>query len=98
VTTGSVKTSLTGSGQRPVVENSAYAAFAHRIITAYARRVAAGDVEALPQLVQLAQVLDTAIGHAVTGLRGRGYSWAEIAARLGLTRQAVHQRWGRDTR
>ena len=30
---------------------------------------------------------------AVTGLRKAGYSWAEIAARLGVTRQAAHQRW-----
>jgi biotin operon repressor len=31
---------------------------------------------------------------AVKGLRGYGYSWAEIGARLGITRQAVQQRWG----
>ena len=27
-------------------------------------------------------------------LRGCGYSWAEIGSRLGITRQAAHQRWG----
>jgi hypothetical protein len=31
---------------------------------------------------------------AVKGLRGYGYSWAEIGARLGITRQAAQQRWG----
>ena len=32
---------------------------------------------------------------AVTGLRtGHGYSWADIALRLGISRQAAQQRWG----
>jgi hypothetical protein len=43
----------------------------------------------------LAIELDEAIGQAVLGLRGAGYSWAEIAARIGVTRQAAQQRWGR---
>ena len=33
---------------------------------------------------------------AITGLRGIGYSWADIALRLGITRQAAQQRWGGD--
>jgi hypothetical protein len=37
--------------------------------------------------------IDTAIAEAVRGLRG-GYSWAEIVARLSITRQAAQQRWG----
>ena len=43
----------------------------------------------------LATELDEAISQAVMGLRGAGYSWAEIAARPGVTRQAAQQRWGR---
>jgi hypothetical protein len=43
----------------------------------------------------LATELDEAIGRAVIGLREAGYSWAEIAARLGASRQAAQQRWGR---
>jgi len=43
----------------------------------------------------LATKLDEAIGQAVSGLRKAGYSWVEIAARLGVTRQAAQQRWGR---
>jgi hypothetical protein len=46
----------------------------------------------------LATELDEAIGRAVIGLRETGYSWAEIAARLGVTRQAAQQRWGRSQR
>jgi hypothetical protein len=32
-------------------------------------------------------------GHGRTRLDTRGYSWAEIGARLGITRQAAQQRW-----
>jgi len=42
----------------------------------------------------LTDEIDTAIAGAVKGLRGCGYSWAEIGARLGITRQAAQQRWG----
>jgi hypothetical protein len=89
-----VKTALTPKRPRAVVENDAYAAFAHRILGAYARRIATGDIESLPLLTALSAEVDAAIGQAVTGLRGFGYSWAEIAARLGVTRQAAQQRWG----
>jgi hypothetical protein len=89
-----VKTGLTPKRPRPVVENDAYAAFAHRILTAYARRIASGDIEALPLLTALAADIDTAIGQAIIGLRAFGYSWADIAIRLGVTRQAAQQRWG----
>ena len=79
---------------RRAVENGEYAAFAHRILTAYAHRIASGDLESLPLLTALATDIDTAIGQAVTGLHAFGYSWADIAARLGVTRQAAQQRWG----
>jgi hypothetical protein len=82
--------------RRDGVENDEYAAFTRRIIRAYARRVASGDVEALTDMVGLSTLLDDAISEAVTGLRAHGYSWAEIAARLGITRQAAQQRWGGD--
>ena len=45
-------------------------------------------------MTELATELDEAITQAVTGLRNAGYSWAEIAVRLGVTRQAAQQRWG----
>ena len=70
------------------------AAFARRVLRAYARRVADGDVEALALMLGLSAEIDTAIAQAVQGLRGSGYSWAEIGSRLGITRQAAQQRWG----
>ncbi len=88
-----VKRALTSDRHPRVVENREFAAFGRRIIRAAGRRVAAGDVDALPELVALSAELDAAICDAVTGLRAAGYSWGEIAARLGVTRQAAHQRW-----
>jgi hypothetical protein len=77
-----------------VVENDEYAAFARRVIAAYSRRVASGDIDAIAEMAALADHLDAAIGDAITGLRSIGYSWADIALRLGVSRQAVQQRWG----
>ena len=91
----SVKARLTPNRRRRPVENDEYASFIRRVIRAHARRVAAGDVDALADMTGLATDLDEAVSHAVTGLRRTGYSWAEIAARLGVTRQAAQQRWGR---
>jgi hypothetical protein len=84
--------------QRRAVENDDYAAFTRRILAAHARRIARGDIEGLTPLAALAVDVDEALTHAVTGLHAHGYSWTEIAARLGITRQAAHQRWARDAR
>jgi hypothetical protein len=89
-----VKARLTPHSPPRFVENDAFAAFGARVIAAAGRRVAAGDVDGLPDLAGLAADVDTALATAVTGLRKAGYSWAEIAARLGISRQAAHQRWG----
>jgi hypothetical protein len=64
------------------------------VIRAHARRIADGDVDGLADLLALRDELDTTTRRAVTGLRGFGYSWGEIASRLGTTRQAAQQRWG----
>ncbi len=90
-----VKTALTSKRAGRVRENDEYAAFARRVLRAYARRVATGDVEALTLMTDLAEEIDSAIGQAVKCLRAFGYSWAEIGSRLGITRQAAQQRWGR---
>jgi hypothetical protein len=84
---------LTPNRRRRPVENDQYASFTRRVLRAYARRVAAGDVDALADMTGLATELDETISLAVAGLREAGYSWADIAARLGITRQAAQQRW-----
>jgi hypothetical protein len=76
------------------VENDEYAAFLRRVIRAYSRRVAAGDIEAISAMARIARETDTAIRDAIAGLRSIGYSWADIGLRLNITRQAAQQRWG----
>ncbi len=93
-----VNTPLTPKRRSRVVENDQYAAFLRRVIAAYSRRVAAGDIEAIGDMAALADDLDRATRQAITGLRDNfGYSWADIAARLGITRQGAQQRWGTAT-
>ena len=92
----SVNQRLTPNRPRRVVENDEYAAFIRRILRAYSRRVAAGDIEAISAMARIARETDTAIRDAVTGLRSIGYSWADIGLRLNITRQAAQQRWGDD--
>jgi hypothetical protein len=81
------------------VENAAFDAFVRRILRAYARRVAAGDVEALRSLSVLSTEVDAVTRLAVAGLRQQpySYSWSEIADRLGVTKQAAQMRYGDKT-
>ncbi|MHA6796681.1 hypothetical protein ACVGVM_24680 [Pseudonocardia bannensis] len=92
-----VKGSSTSGRGRWVVENDEFAAFSRRIVRIAGRRVASGDVDALPELAALSAAVDAAITDAVTGLRSAGFSCGEIAPRLGVTRQAAHQRWSATT-
>jgi aspartate aminotransferase-like enzyme len=90
-----VNRALTLNRRRPVVENDEYAAFTRRVLRAHGRRIATGDIEGLAALMELADQIDQAVHTAVAGLRAFGYSWADIAARLGVSKQAAQQRWGR---
>lgn len=90
-----VKQPLTPKRPRRFRETTEYAGFVRRIVKAYGRRIGSGDIDALPELSALAREVDAVIGQSVAGLRAAGYSWAEIAARLGTTRQAAQQRFGR---
>lgn len=92
----SVKDSLTPQRPSRSVENTDYVKFARRVLRGLARRVADGDVEALPEMVELHTELNSMIHHSVHALRDTyDYSWAEIADRVGITRQAAQQRWGK---
>jgi hypothetical protein len=89
-----VKNPLTPKRRTRLVENDEYAAFVQRILRAYARRVADGDIEAMLSMTEVATEFDALIEQAAQGLHHYGYSWTEIGSRLGITRQAVQQRWG----
>src|ERR1700722_15687501 len=89
-----VKKPLTPKRRYRVVENDEYAAFPRRVIRAYSRRVAAGDIEAITTMAALADHPEDAPRQAITALNDFGYSWADIGMRLGITRQGAQQRWG----
>lgn len=66
-----------------------------RMVRSVGKRVAMDDPESLALLQALQAELDTAWSTAVAGLRAAGYSDGQIGAQLGITRQAVEQRWPR---
>jgi hypothetical protein len=84
------------SRRREEVENSDYVRFARRILRAMGKRVSAGDIDALPELVALRDDLDRTIEETVRSLRSEPwlYSWADIGGVLGVSRQAAQKRWG----
>lgn len=74
---------------------TSYRAFVRRVLRAYSSKVAAADPEDLAELLEVSRDVEHAIDQAVAGLRERGYSWAQIAAAVGTTRQTAHERWSR---
>jgi hypothetical protein len=92
-----VNPTLRPKRDKKTTQNTEFAAFARRILRAYARRVADGDIEALRSLTTLASDVDNATRDAVRGLRLWGYSWSDIADCLGVSRQAAQHRWGNPT-
>lgn len=84
------------SHRRSHVETADYAAMLRRMVRAYGKRIADGDPSDLAAAVELAAELNDTIGRAVAGMRDEaGFSWAELAVELGVSRQAAQQRWGR---
>ena len=83
-------------GQRAerVTENGSYAASVVRQIRSMGKR-ASVDLEALEWLAGAVDYARGALAMAVDGCRAQGYSDGQIGAALGITRQAVGQRFGR---
>ena len=65
------------------------------VIASQGERARSGNLDALTGLGQVRDYVDTRIRVAVEGCRAEGYSDAVIAVALGITRQAVGQRYGR---
>lgn len=80
--------------QRREREIPDYAAFVRRSIRGHGRRVGDADPEDLVELLELREVVEEAIADAVAGQRANGFSWAQIARGLGVTRQAAQMRYG----
>src|SRR5574342_851388 len=71
MSTNTVKPALRSKRSKRVVENPDYVSFARRILRAYGRRVADGDIEALRALALLPSDVETVTRQAVRGLRVR---------------------------
>lgn len=75
------------------VENTDYTAFARRIIAAAGKRCGKGDVDMLPALRALHQDVENAERAAVYALLSEGFSAADCARRLGITRQTFSEKY-----
>jgi hypothetical protein len=68
---------------------------ARRFIRSIGNRLAGEDDDGLALLQGLDDELADAWATAIAGLRRAGYSDVELGQRLGITRQAIQQRWPR---
>ena len=66
-----------------------------RVVRAQGGRAASGNLDALTALGNTLRFVDDQIAEAVARCRAMDYSDPEIAEALGITRQAVGQRYGR---
>jgi hypothetical protein len=66
-----------------------------RMIENMARRVGGSDIAAFGALWEVRVAADRACVAAIDGLRAKGFSWAEIAAEAGQSRQGLAQWRGR---
>lgn len=65
-----------------------------RFIKALGPMVGNAGPDELPKLLVLGDAVTTAMIVAVQRHRDQGYTWEQIAAPLGVTKQAVIQRYG----
>lgn len=80
---------------KPFRETSEVADATARLVRAIGRRVAQEDPRSLVELLVLDAALELAWRTAVEGLREAGCTDPEIGRVLGITKQAVGQRWPR---
>lgn len=66
-----------------------------RMVASLLRRSALGDDDALRAIVELRAMTRDAVVDGADRLHGAGYSWADIGAILGVTRQGAHQQSAR---
>lgn len=84
-----------GVVKKRTYEPTEFVAFVHRVVKSAGRRVETeGDAADLAELAALRTTVDAAVLTAVRGLRERGYSWGQIGAEIGVTRQAAQQTFG----
>jgi hypothetical protein len=84
-------------GQRAerITETGDFGQAAIRLIRAMARRVGASDLAEFALMWEIMREAEHAITTAIDELRAKGFTWVEIAAEIGVTRQTMHQWHGR---
>lgn len=68
-----------------------------RMVRSYGNRVSEGDIESLAGMAQFVAEAEAELAKTVHRLRseeGGAYSWAQIGAQLGMSRQAAQKRFG----
>jgi hypothetical protein len=83
------------ASEQRTIEPEHMAAMVKRCTKALGRRIADHDPYQLRHLVDVRRALDDVTRTTVQALRDEGYSWAEIAPGLGITRQAAQQAYSR---
>ncbi len=80
-------------GQRAerVTETGDFGRAALRMVRAMARRVSASDIAEFGLMWEIVHEAEHAVTAAIDGLRAKGFTWAEIAAEAGQTRQGLTQ-------
>jgi hypothetical protein len=82
--------------ERRYVETEQYLEAVQRMLRALGRRVGDADIEMLADLDGCRATIDEIVTLAARQLHDQyGYSWARIGAALGMSKQAAHQRLGR---
>lgn len=77
----------------PRVENDQFVAMLSRMVSrGLRRRLAEADPWDLPQVIELARLLDDVIVESMDTMNRNGFSHAEIGKPLGVTKQGVEQR------
>lgn len=95
---------LGGKQDLPPVRRPSYretpdvAAATARLIRSVGKRVATEDPDGLESLEQLDRAVRDAWSTAVAGLRASGFTDRDLGRQLGMTRQAIEQRWPRGER
>jgi hypothetical protein len=85
------KCSRKGRRAERIVENPDFGKAAVRMIRAMARRTGASDAATFALLWQMQNETADAVVEAIDLLRGQGFSWADLGAEIGVTRNAVSQ-------
>jgi hypothetical protein len=72
-------------------ETGEFGAMVVRMIAAMAHRVGASDIDEFGALWEVRIEANRAAAAAIDELRAKGFSWAQIAAEAGVSRQALCQ-------